>query len=322
MADFSAISRQQWLALADHFYAQLDRTFASLSPADWERSTSYLGWRARDVVAHMTSAMPVNFREVLGRALAGNAAAPSEFDTFTRNAREVARRPAMSVAELQREFRSELDTTLSIYRGISDADWLRPAWFFVGRVNVRTLFLAQLADNVVHERDLLLPVGRWKGFDPEWSNGLVDWFMRELRPALFRPERAAGLRARVLYHLSGPIGGDWTLVVADGRCQVERGAVGTADVEVEADAEDVVASAQARAAPWVGHLARSVQWIRGPARAEDVVASITGAVALAGAVALRRIRVRGNRGLAKRLTGAFWHFWQRTDMTAHNIALG
>ena len=196
--------------------------------------------------------MPVNFRQVLGRALEGNAAAPSEFDTFTRNAREVARRPTTPVADLQSEFRAELDAILSIYRGITDEQWLRPAWFFVGRVQVRTLFLAQLADNVVHERDLLLTAGRWKGFDPEWSNGLVDWFMRELRPALFRPERAAGLRARVLYRLSGPIGGEWTLVVSDGRCHVERGAVGSADVEVEADAEDVVASAQARAAPWVG----------------------------------------------------------------------
>ena len=69
-------------------------------------------------------------------------------------------------------------------------------------------------------------------------------------------------------------------------------------------------------------LARSVEWIRGPARAEDVVAKITGVAALAGAVALRRIRVHGNRALAQRLTGAFWHFWQRTEMTAHNIALG
>ena len=76
--DFTRFTRGDWLGVADRFYARLDRTVASLSAADWERTTPYLGWRARDVLAHMTSAMPVNFRQVLDRALAGNPAAPPE----------------------------------------------------------------------------------------------------------------------------------------------------------------------------------------------------------------------------------------------------
>ncbi len=39
---------------------------------------------------------------------------------------------------------------------------------------------------------------------------------------------------------------------------------------IEAGAEDVVAAAQGRAAPWVGRLARTCDWVRGPARAEDI----------------------------------------------------
>lgn len=81
-------------------------------------------------------------------------------------------------------------------------------------------------------------------------------------------------------------------------------------------------AAQARAAPWVGRAARWVDWVRGPARAEDTVAAITGSVSLAWGLARRRIRVGGNRALAARLNRAFWHFWQRTAMTAAHIREG
>ena len=319
VSDFTRLSRRDWLALGDRFYARLDGTLAGLTAAEWLRPTAYLGWRARDVLAHMTSAIPVNFREVLDRALAGNPAPPLEFDTFTRNAREVARRRTTPVETLLAEFRRELDAILKIYRDMSDADWEKPAWFFVGPVRVRTLFLVQFADNVFHERDLLMANHRWTGLDPEYTAPLVDWFLREFRPATFRPERAQGLGAAMRYRLRGPAGGEWTLIVANGACRVEPGGDGRVDVTLVADAEELVAAAQARAAPWVGRLARTVDWIRGPRRAEDTVAAITGTTSLAWAMARRRIRLGGNRTVAARLNRAFWHFWQRTTMTAANL---
>src|SRR2546427_10778782 len=60
-------------------------------------------------------------------------------------------------------------------------------------------------------------------------------------------------------------------------------------------------------------LARTVDWVRGPGRAEDVAAAITGTASLAWALARRRIRVSGDRALASRLNRAFWHFWQRSE---------
>src|SRR2546427_543205 len=89
MTDFTRLTRTEWLDLADRFYRHLNATCAGLTASAWERPTAYLGWRAREVLAHMTSAMPVNFREVLGRALADNPPAPREFDTFPRNAPHV-----------------------------------------------------------------------------------------------------------------------------------------------------------------------------------------------------------------------------------------
>src|SRR5881628_2492733 len=322
MSDFTRLTRSDWLGLADRFYARLDGTLASLNGPDWERVTPYLGFRARDVLAHMASTIPVNFREVLDRALAGNPAAPAEFDTFGRNTREVARRRATPPAALLTEFRREHDAIMGTYRRMSDADWEKPAWFFVGRVRVRSLFLVQFADNVLHERDLLAANGAWRGLDATYAAPLVDWFLREYRPATFRPERADGLRATMRYRLSGPGGGEWSLTVADGTCRVERQAPTRSDVTLEADAEQLFAAAQARVAPWVGQLARSVDWVRGPARAEDVAATLTGIASLGWALALRRIRVTGNRAIASRLTRVFWHFWERTAMTQANIAKG
>lgn len=322
MSDFTALSRSEWLDLAARFYAQLFPKLERLTPAQWNRTTPYLGWTVRDVVAHMTSAMPVNFRQVLDRALAGDPGAPPEFDTFRRNAREVARRRSKPTSELIAEFRSELDSLLAIYRRIPDSLWLKPAWFFVGRVNVRSLFLVQFADNVLHERDLLVAARAWKGLDPTYANPLTDWFLRELRPANFRPERARGLTAVGRYRLTGPSGGEWTMTIAEGRCQVDRGGSGPADFTIAAETEDLITAAQARSAPWMGRVARAFQGIRGAARAEDVVASITGIASGLWAVLSRRVVVSGNRALAGRANQAFWHFWQRTAMTAANIARG
>jgi hypothetical protein len=208
VTDFTRFTRGDWLGLADRFYARLDRTFASLSAADWERGTPYLGWRARDVLAHMTPAMPVNFRQVLDRALAGNPAAPAEFDTFTRNAREVARRRRVPTPDIVRE-----------------------------------------------------------------------WPLARARRRIRRPARrlvSAGVQTG---HVP-PRAGAWLA----GRRRVP--ALRT----------------------------RAADWIQGPARAEDVVARITGMATMAWAVGRHRVRVRGDRATAVRLNRAFWHFWERTAM--------
>jgi len=318
-AEFDRISRREWLALGDAFYRRLDATFASLEADAWRRTTPYLGWSAHDVLAHMTSAMPVNFREVLARALDGNAAPPAEFDTFHRNARAVAERRARSIPQLLDEFHRELEAILAIYRGMSDADWERPAWFFVGPVRVRTLFLVQLADNVFHERDLLIAGGAWAGLQPDWGRPLIDWFFREYRPAIFRPDAIAGLRTTVWYHLTGEVGGDWTMTIADGRCGVERGELLTAELHFGGDAEAVIAAGLARSAPWVGSAARLASRIVRPRDEERFVAKVTGSASLAAAIAARRIRLRGDTTVARKLNRAFWHFWERSAMTERNI---
>lgn len=319
--DYTALSRTQWLDLAGLFYARLEQELSAFKSSDWERVTPYLGWQNRDLIAHMASAISVNFRQVLDRALAGDPGAPPEFNTFARNAREVAHRRTGTVTPVLRELWSGLDAIMALYRGISDGDWLKPAWFFVGTVNVRTLFLAQLGDNVFHERDLLLATGRWRGLDPQLSGPLLDWLLREVRPAFFRPDKAVDLRATVLYRVTGTLSAEWTMVIADEQCVVEPRTTPNPDVIIEADPEAFVAVSQARAAPFIGRLARRMDWVRGPDHREEVVATITGYASELSALLSGRIRISGNRALANRVNASFWHFWERTQQTEHSIAL-
>jgi uncharacterized protein (TIGR03083 family) len=322
MADFTSVSRTQWLDIGQRLFDRIDQRFEHFTPVEWNRVTPYMGWRARDVVAHMASALPVNFREVLDRALAGNPSPPSEFNTFSRNWREVNRRRTMPVSELIKEFQTELAAIMATYRTMSDDDWLKPAWFFVGPVNVRTVFMVQLSDFMLHERDLLIVNGNWHGMDPDHAEEVVDWFMRELRPANFRPNRAEGFEVTAIYRLSGAGAGEWTLRIADGVCKVESGTTAHPDVVLEANTEDLFVAAQARPAPAIGLLSRSVDWIRGPSHTEDVVAFMTGSVSMLSALLGKRIHISGDGALSNRLNSCFWHFWQRTIQTQENIARG
>ena len=322
MIDYTSLSRGQWLDVARRFYARLQGELATFTPSDWDRVSPYLGWRNRDLLAHMASATSVNFREMLDRALAGDPSAPREFYTFSRNAHEVERRRRDPVAESLREFGSGVESILAVYQGMNDQVWLAPAWFFVGPVNVRTLFLAHLGDNVFHERDLLCVTGRWRGLDPEVVGPLVDWFLREVRPSFFRPEKASGLRATAMFRLAGATSGEWTMKIDGGRCSVERGAVPHPDVTIEADTEHLIAAAQARAAPSIGRIARWADWLGGPSHREDFVAMLTGVWSAFGAILARRLRVSGRLGLAARITACFWYFWERSEQTERNIAAG
>ena len=319
MSDYTSLTRSEWLNRAEAFYSALNNDLDSFDSKTWNRTTPYFGWRARDVLAHMTSAMPVNFRQVLDRALEGNPEPPPEFNTFARNAREVAKRRTMPMRQLLGEFHSELESILRIYRQLSDADWLKPAWLFVGAVNIRSIFLVQMGDHLLHKRDLMLVAGRWQGFDAPLAEPLIDWFLRELRTANFRPDTAVGLRATVQYTLSGVGGGAWVLRIDDGRCEVQRGAIAHPDIEIKADTEDLIAAAQARPAPIIGRFARRLDWIRGRERREDTVASLTGQAGLVTAVLTKRIQISGDRALVGKLNHAFWHFGQRTQQTEENI---
>jgi putative sterol carrier protein len=62
----------------------------------------------------------------------------------------------------------------------------------------------------------------------------------ERMPASFLPEKAAGVDAVINYQLSGEGGGDWTMTIRGGTCQVARGLAAEAKLTISADASDYV----------------------------------------------------------------------------------
>lgn len=59
-------------------------------------------------------------------------------------------------------------------------------------------------------------------------------------PEAFRPEQAQGVNATIQYSLTGEGGGDWYVVIAEGKCSVHEGRAEKADVTLTMDARDFV----------------------------------------------------------------------------------
>ena len=309
--DYKTTSQAEWVALAEDYYKRLEFTLRQFTPRDWMHVTPYLGWRGYEVLAHMASSNTMNFQLLLDLAMEGRPVPNPPFDFFLRNAAEVRKRKNVPITEVLQEFSSTLANNLNFYKRLADGDWLRPAWFFIGDVSIRSLFLTQLSDIVVHERDLCLATGKWKGFDPQLLQPLTDWFMCEFRPATFRHEGTETLNITILYRLSGSAEGDWTMVVRNGECHAEKGNCSMPDITVLADAEDLITASLARANSAVGSLSRGVAFLVSSPRREDFVATVTGYFSLGSAVFSKRLRINGDRVKIAQLRRAFWHFGER-----------
>lgn len=182
------------------------------------------------------------------------------------------------------------------------------------------LFLVQFADNLVHERDLLMANKRWQGFDTRFVEPLLDWFMRVFHPASFRPEKNGGEAATIQYHITGTGGGDWVLTIKDYTGTVSPGITSNADATVRVSVEHLISTSLARSAPFIGKLARALHFLVKKEKKEDFTAKITGIVASITALLGGKIKITGDKKKANKVTLKwFWHFWQRTEQTQENI---
>src|SRR5450432_25152 len=320
MIDHTKISKTEWLSLGRSFYSHLFTELDKLNEAEWNSHTCYLGWNCKDLVNHMTSAITINFNLLIQMALEGNPVPEPGFNLFLRNAKEVNRRRVKNTEETILEFKAEITKLLNSLEELSEEQWKMPAFFFIGDVDVCTLFLVQFADNLVHERDLMIANKRWKSFDPKFTAPLMDCFMRVFRPAFFRPERAKGESALVQYSITGIAGGNWFLSIKDNACAVYQGTIQNPDIKLTTTVEDLISAALARSTPFTGKLARALEWIVKKEKKEDFTAKLTGIFAGVSSIMLGKINIEGNKHKASAIAKKwFWHFWERTEQTQENI---
>ena len=319
MNDYTKLSKAEWVSLARQFYTHLFTELENFSDSEWQSATSYLGWNCKDLLNHMTSAISINFAVLLGLALKGTPVPPPGFNLFLRNAIEIDRRKNDSVAEILENFRSETDWFLSEFDRLSEADWKKPA-FFLGDVDVSTLFLVQFADNLIHERDLLEANKRWKSFDPQFADPVLDWFMRALRPSFFKPEKAKGKSATIQYHVSGPGGGNWFYEIKDGACNAFQGILKSPEITVTTTTDYIVSASFARTRPGFGKLARLLARFIKKEKREDFTAKFLGVITVLTSVLLKYVKVTGDRKKAELISkNWFWQYWDRTEQVQTNI---
>jgi hypothetical protein len=320
MIDHRQLTTEEWLELAEEFYARLGAYMRSLTAAEWRRTTTYLGWNCLEVAAHLTSAITINFRTLVGTAMVGKPLPPAGFNIFLRNAQAVHERRGRSFVQVIDEYEREIAAMLDVYRSLSEADWTKPAFFFIGDTDVRTLFLVQLSDNVVHERDLHVAQGESFLFDNATTAPLLDWFITSFRAASFRPDLAVGMDRRVQYKITGSVPGEWHMVIRDGALRAAQGRLEAPDLEVSLTTEALVDLSLARAHPWAGTVARALSRICPADRREDFTARFTGRAALLRALLGGEVKFEGDRRVRKELQHVFWHFWERNPQTQFNIS--
>jgi hypothetical protein len=268
----------------------------------------------------MTSAITINFNLLIEMALEGKPVPAPGFNLFLRNADEVERRKTHTITRTIEEFEMEINKLLNRYDDMTEEQWRTLAFFYIGDVDIRTLFLVQFADNLVHERDLMMANNRWRSFNPEYTNPLLDWFMTAFRPASFKEDSSKNVSATIQYYINGNVGGSWYMKVENNSCNVFRGEVQKAEIEVTMTIEDLINVALARSSPLVGKLARSMQWIVKKQKREDFAAKVTGITAVVSSLLSRNIKIKGNKKKATWLMQeCFWHFWERTEQTQYNI---
>lgn len=316
--DYLSLSKKDLLELARSFYAHFNQVLSRLDEHSLSRRTQYLGWTGKEVLAHMTSAITENFQHLLGLALSGKPIPQPGFNLFLRNASEVHKRKNKTISELKIEFAGEIEKILNKYESRDENDWMKPAWFYVGKVNIRTLFLVQFSDNVFHERDLLLTDGKWNGFNPEFTEPLIDWFMREFRPAHFKPE-AANVRLNVLYSLRSSQEKEWTMIIENKTCRTIQGGLNKPDLIIHADVEKLLEIGLARAHPFIGKISRILSLTLPVRKREDFVAAVTGVIKLISGMISGGIKVQGDKRKLRLFNKCFWHFWQRTKQSQNNI---
>lgn len=63
--------------------------------------------------------------------------------------------------------------------------------------------------------------------------------LMQLAMSAFQPEKAAGVNARVQFHITGNQGGDWVGTIQDQKLSVEQGTIPNPNLTLSADTADI-----------------------------------------------------------------------------------
>ncbi len=140
--------------------ARLEAFLRDLSEEEWLQPSRCAGWTVQDVVSHLTT---VNgfWALAIGAGAAGKPTRYlSTFDPVTSPAELVEQGRGAGVAETLEQFAASCAGLAAVVEGLTEEDWLKPAEAPPGHLPITLVADHGLWDAWVHERDILLPLGR------------------------------------------------------------------------------------------------------------------------------------------------------------------
>lgn len=139
---------------------RLAEVLAGFDDDQWAHPSRCEGWSNRDVITHLQST-----NQFWGFSIAfGLKGEPTQFlatfDPVATPAQLVADAPPVSNAELLDQFRASTEALAAQFDGLDEAGWRTTAEAPCGHVAISTLAHHALWDSLIHERDVLLPLGQ------------------------------------------------------------------------------------------------------------------------------------------------------------------
>jgi uncharacterized protein (TIGR03083 family) len=146
---------------------RLEAVLRDLADDEWQQPSRCAGWTVQDVVTHLTSTNGFWALSIQ----AGASGSPTEllatFDPVATPAQLVDRDRGTPVAETLARFTAGNDALAAAIDALDDAGWTALAEAPPGHLPIALVADHALWDSWVHERDILLPLGRASVVDPD-----------------------------------------------------------------------------------------------------------------------------------------------------------
>lgn len=217
---------KELLAAAHAERERLGRTIQFAPPESWEAESRCVGWRNRDVMAHLAAQETAAAQVIAGEPATEfeefrEAQDPKDFWVDGFNEWAVVRRGELPYRQVIVEWGPAADRLLVRASKLSDEEWggLRVPWV-AGEIGVRYLIQSRIVEWWLHGEDIRAGAGLDENLQ-HWPIHLTnDIAIRMLPWALGQAGLSyAGRSVRI--HLEGMGGGDWHYGLAPGETPAE-----------------------------------------------------------------------------------------------------
>ncbi|HEU5098805.1 MAG TPA: DinB family protein [Roseiflexaceae bacterium] len=258
------------LAQLEEIWNHVDTLLGPLTPADWQRKHGkdwifadlpyHLAYYDRDTVAEPIRKglnLPADEQKLM-RTM-------GELDAW--NARKFAERPTgQSVGESLAQMRASRDAVRQAVAGYTDADLDRRVFIHLvgcGWVTVRLALQSCLVHTWAHFTEARLRLNKDRPIPSQAITHTSLGFFLGMLPMMISRDKMRARPFTAVMSIGGPGGGDWTVRIADGTCNVTEQRDGKADIVMtHRDAETFITTMRGMQNPMLAMLTGKIR-VRG-----------------------------------------------------------